>query len=219
MHLFFMKLKGFTLAEVLITLGIIGVVAVVTIPTIVKNVEKEQLKTAFKKSYANLVNVYNELTYENGGTPYDCYYGPTTHNTECSAMFKLLKEKLKVIKTEAGPVDGVNIPKFLTRTQVIDQGGIAPNDSCSGTLTASREVWVLSDGSMLISYGTKLASAIALVILDVNGMKKPNRWGYDLYMLNFRNEITNGYKMKIEDQVCFTVEKDGFRINDILLNK
>lgn len=37
--------NGFTLAEVLITLGIIGVVAAMTIPTLIANTRAAQLKS------------------------------------------------------------------------------------------------------------------------------------------------------------------------------
>ena len=43
---------GFTLAEVLITLGIIGIVSAMTIPTLVKNYQKKVLKNQFIQSYA-----------------------------------------------------------------------------------------------------------------------------------------------------------------------
>ncbi len=48
------KFKGFTLAEVLITLGIIGVVAAMTMPTLINSTNGAQYKTAFKKSLSVL---------------------------------------------------------------------------------------------------------------------------------------------------------------------
>ena len=44
------KMKAFTLAEVLITLGIIGVVAAMTMPTLMNSTNGAQYKTAYKKS-------------------------------------------------------------------------------------------------------------------------------------------------------------------------
>jgi prepilin-type N-terminal cleavage/methylation domain-containing protein len=44
-----MRKKGFTLAEVLITLSIIGVVAALTIPTLTKSFEETRCKAAFKE--------------------------------------------------------------------------------------------------------------------------------------------------------------------------
>ena len=46
--------KGFTLAEVLITLGIIGVVAAMTIPTLIQNTNSVKFVTQFKKSISTL---------------------------------------------------------------------------------------------------------------------------------------------------------------------
>ena len=43
------KKVAFTLAEVLITLGIIGVVAALTLPTVIKHYKAKVLETAFKK--------------------------------------------------------------------------------------------------------------------------------------------------------------------------
>ncbi len=50
------KKLGFTLAEILITLGIIGVVAAVTIPMLISNYQKRSTETQLKKAYSLLVN-------------------------------------------------------------------------------------------------------------------------------------------------------------------
>lgn len=47
-----MRRKGFTLAEVLITLSIIGVVAALTIPTISRKFEKQQYISQYKEMYS-----------------------------------------------------------------------------------------------------------------------------------------------------------------------
>ena len=48
------KRFGFTLAEVLITLGIIGVVAAMTIPTLIANTNGAKFRSQFKKSISTL---------------------------------------------------------------------------------------------------------------------------------------------------------------------
>lgn len=56
------KHQAFTLAEVLITLGIIGVVAAITMPTIVAKTQDKVLTTQFKKAYnitSNLIQKTN----------------------------------------------------------------------------------------------------------------------------------------------------------------
>lgn len=49
-----MKKNGFTLAEVLITLAIIGVVATMTLPALMSNTQEQQAKTAYKKAINTL---------------------------------------------------------------------------------------------------------------------------------------------------------------------
>ena len=52
-----MKKHGFTLAEVLITLAIIGVVATITLPSLMSNTQEQQAVTAFRKA----MNTLNEV--------------------------------------------------------------------------------------------------------------------------------------------------------------
>ena len=52
--------KGFTLAELLVTLGIVGVVAALTVPTLAK-LRPDESKSKYLKSYAVLVDATNEL--------------------------------------------------------------------------------------------------------------------------------------------------------------
>ena len=65
-HFTHSKKAAFTLAEVLITLGIIGVVAAMTIPTLVANYRKAKVETDLKTSYSILQNLVKLSTVENG---------------------------------------------------------------------------------------------------------------------------------------------------------
>ena len=51
--------KAFTLAEVLITLGIIGIVAAITIPTLISNLQEAHFHAKWKECYAILNNAFN----------------------------------------------------------------------------------------------------------------------------------------------------------------
>ena len=59
-----MRKLGFTLAEVLITLGIIGIVAVLTLPTLLSDYEKQQTATALAKAINTLENANQTLLQE-----------------------------------------------------------------------------------------------------------------------------------------------------------
>lgn len=61
--------KGFTLAEVLITLGIIGVVAAMTVPSLISSANRIKFKSGFKK-YVSLLSQTAQMSSEKYGFDY-----------------------------------------------------------------------------------------------------------------------------------------------------
>ena len=61
-----MSKRGFTLAEVLITLGIIGIVAALTIPTLISKYQERVTITRLKESYSMLAQAYQFAVNKNG---------------------------------------------------------------------------------------------------------------------------------------------------------
>ena len=66
-----MKRFAFTLAEVLITLGIIGVVSAITLPTVINNQKMKSYEVGFKKQYSVIQNAIDYLVLEESAS--DCY--------------------------------------------------------------------------------------------------------------------------------------------------
>ena len=62
-------IPAFTLAEVLITLGIIGVVAAMTLPSLINNTEKQERREALKKAYSVLQQALLMYQKDNGDIP------------------------------------------------------------------------------------------------------------------------------------------------------
>lgn len=67
--------SAFTLAEVLITLGIIGMVAALTIPALIANYQKTVLKNQFKHAYSLVSQAIRQVEVNNG-YPLGCYVWP-----------------------------------------------------------------------------------------------------------------------------------------------
>lgn len=72
-----MSKKGFTLAEVLITLGIIGIVAAMTLPTLIGKYQEKVTMTKVKKAYSIINQAYQKASYDKSGTinTWDCDNG------------------------------------------------------------------------------------------------------------------------------------------------
>ena len=91
---------GFTLAEVLITLGIIGVVAAMTMPTLINSTQGAQYKTAYKKalsvlSQAVVMNIALE-DYDLSQTLVAT--NAKAHANETQTLYTLFKNRMNVVK-------------------------------------------------------------------------------------------------------------------------
>ena len=98
-----MKTKfGFTLAEVLITLGIIGVVAAITIPNLIANYQKRSAITNLKHIHAQLTQAIKLSEYENGPVESWDIYRPgdfnasNTYAAYSKAVLEYIQPYLKV---------------------------------------------------------------------------------------------------------------------------
>ena len=72
--------KAFTLAEVLITLGIIGVVAAMTLPSLINNIQSKQLEAGLKKQYSIISQVFDYMYVNDMCTTTDCLTGTDIYN-------------------------------------------------------------------------------------------------------------------------------------------
>ncbi len=76
-----MKKYAFTLAEVLITLGIIGIVAAMTIPTLFQSYKKKMVETKLVKVSSLINQAIKFSTIENGDTTTWKFFGGSTSST------------------------------------------------------------------------------------------------------------------------------------------
>ena len=97
---------GFTLAEVLITLGIIGVVAAMTMPTLINSTQGAQYKTAFKKSLTVLsqavvmniaLNDY-DLSQVVAGTNYDTDAAEDAAGPGAQTLYDMFHNRLNIVR-------------------------------------------------------------------------------------------------------------------------
>lgn len=172
----FKTLKGFTLAEVLITLGIIGVVAAMTIPTLLNNVNDKELQTAWRKEYSAFSQTISKMTLENGGD----LNGIMTNSWD--ALYDALAANLNVAhKSKFGDGDWSNYdPKTgtvsTTYTKKLNGQTGLPWWWC----TSNGGRMMLQDGSFVWVLASGTASSTA-IHFDVNGYKGPNTVGRDIF--------------------------------------
>lgn len=217
--------KAFTLAEVLITLGIIGVVAALTIPTVIDRYQKLVLKQQFKKFYSTFSQVLNQVYLDNGMTVPECYYSARGNDfvnkspirSSCRETSKQILSKLKVIKICKGNAFNEGcIPNYNGIETVGHTSGV------HGFTTdyLKNNVWVyeLSDGTILIPYENEWSGVIsAIFAADINGKKGPNKWGYDLFAFFIVTDVDTHNKYYLIGGT-YNVENGGIKTSDMIKN-
>ena len=114
------KKPAFTLAEVLVTLGIIGVVAAMTLPMLAKNYQFYIRQQQFKKAYAAL-NIATQKAQIDMGEGVRCFYLYGTNDSwnpdnlvDCELFYNELAKNLNLLKTCKGnSLNGGCIPENL----------------------------------------------------------------------------------------------------------
>ena len=197
------KRFGFTLAEVLITLGIIGVVAAMTIPTLISNTNGAQFKTAYKKALSTLnqavlMNIAMDDT-DFSTLAADDPKGVDADGTEPNSMSAILKGRMQSATniTDAyfsenadGDTEYPTIHYYLKAQCTDDDVTNNATTGCNSTsdektvdedvtVDANWAVYSFADGT---SFGYNGAatnctsqSATCVGFIDVNGSTGPNQ--------------------------------------------
>lgn len=187
----FLKIAAFTLAEVLITLGIIGMVAVLTIPPLMQNSQDAQFKTAWKKEYSDLSQAYAQILNDNGGTLRGAF-----------ARVDWYADSIKLLTFFA---DKMKVTKFCNATSTntfncwhpypgYGVDSLAVHDKQGGNVTfwgPSYPAMMLNDGTLIHLYGGNMSTCLdtadcGYLAVDINGPKGPNVIGKDIYSLQIR---------------------------------
>lgn len=189
---------GFTLAEVLIVLGIIGVVAAMVIPTIAKTYEKISTVAKVKKTYATISNAVNLYLAEEGYN--DVQAWASSYNSfDCKNAFAGVEKKLRVIKRRYQNETITNID-WLPETSKLLDGTTNPENWAGVNKMAGGSGYschyLLQDGTILRVDIPDSFRQSGEISFDVNGIKGPNRIGKDQFPigLGVYNNSNSAYK-------------------------
>lgn len=172
--------KAFTLAEVLITLGIIGVVAALTLPSVVQNYQKRSLEVATQKFYSVMSQAIKQYMADEGvddlrGTSLS---GDDDDSDEVvtAKSDEFFKKYLKAQICE----DGCFADNYKTQAGETSYAiGKSTDDYYIGR-------YLLPDGMVVDSSSRGIGRNYAPgeLLVDVNGRKGPNKIGYDLWSMS-----------------------------------
>lgn len=178
---------GFTLAEVLITLGIIGVVAAMTLSALVNNAKNKELEAALKKNYSVIQQALQMYQAEHGVPLTSDITGTQKQANSLAALIK----PYFIVLHDCGLS---HITKCMPLPEGEENNGISRiyktynnNNMNLGLLDDGQ--FVLKDGALiLIENPGDVSDRKRLISVDVNGIgKKPNKWGHDLFTFQLMN--------------------------------
>lgn len=182
-------IKAFTLAEVLITVGIIGIVAALTLPALITNIKQQGYVSSLRETAALLSQAGVNILQKNGES-----FVPVC--TSDQAFADALSSELSVIKTCASNQDiGECWHSGLNYKQL--NGNLAVTNSCTSTSCYNADSTyrlVLKNGVLLAlktrptpsagwagDSGIFPNNAIGFISVDINGFKEPNQIGRDIF--------------------------------------
>ncbi len=170
------KVKAaFTLAEVLITLGIIGVVAAMTIPTLISNYQEKSTITRLQKAYATLKNAFELAKVEHGDyETWSWNQYPSSYNSREQYFWEnYILPHLKVAK------------KYIPDT-AYECGEVIKGLNGYKILYTNSACFLLNDGTSIYSWtGGDAYYKHVWIYVDTNGKSKPNVLGKDVFALYF----------------------------------
>ena len=163
-----MKKNGFTLAEVLITLAIIGVVATMTLPALMTNTQEQQARTALKKGINTLTEAaqmneavagfnYASLTAATPNAAADF----TDENAQEQSLFGILANRTNL---DYRKTDAITTQLEGTNTTMYFQDGTAIIFN-SGSATSTPANTAIQPDGLPLGFP---------VVFDTNGAKGPN---------------------------------------------
>lgn len=170
---------GFTLAEVLITLGIIGIVAAMTLPTVISNYQKQETIARLKKVYAMLGNTtsmaiaeYDDTRNWEMGNNLDWATGKAFAEKYIMPYLKIARVCENNSTTECNyPIKRLNGQSFNNYSEFANSYRFYLVDGTFVCVAANHKS----------SYHDKLAQ----IIFDINGQKNPNKVGRDVFFLEY----------------------------------
>lgn len=165
-HCKYSRRFAFTLAEVLITLGIIGIVAAMTLPMLIADYQKKQTVVNLKSAYSVLNQALALSENENGSKEHWDY------SLSGEEFYKTyLQKHLKVVK------EYFNENYFEGITYKCLKGAC----SQGGYVYKTAPKFVLANGTV-ITITNHIDTKYFLFYVDINGKKNPNTRGKDLFL-------------------------------------
>ena len=198
---------GFTLAEVLITLGIIGIVSAMTIPTLVKKYQEKIIINQVWNSYAMLNEAFKRAINDHGHVNEWCNIQTVNDYPICAEKIRdLLSQYLKISKnctswlymgkcmngnlkhtSTQGEKDLIHFQSGYFKSMILQNGMGLTIDARNWGNSSSSWCKIATNLQKEQQINALSSNNCGFLYLDLNGNKGPNKDGVDLFAFSIRN--------------------------------
>lgn len=171
---------AFTLAEVLITLGIIGVVAAMTIPSLIQSYKEKATVTAVKQSYSIFAQALKMVTIDNPDLS-ALTDSSLSAKENSQIMFNEISKHIKKVKSCDVDKKCMGNTYYLNLNNEKVSNWDTYNNLVTGVLANGTSFWILSLPASISGEETYAGQ----IGIDINGNKRPNKFGVDFFWFTF----------------------------------
>ncbi len=184
------KKSGFTLAEIMVTLGLIGAISAITIPTLAYNYRAKVLEEQFRSTYSDIKQIGTMINYQKGDVG-EYANSLTPVNSDGNKFLKWQTEFMSMLnggnRFETNQGAGAIANQLAN---IYKNGGGSPGpyrfalngagnlQKLAGTnyLCDNGQIWSDSKGRIwTFNYEN------AVICVDINGSANPNRYNIDIF--------------------------------------
>ena len=230
---------AFTLAEVLITLGIIGIVAAMTIPTLVKNYQEKVMVTKVKQAHSQLMNAIQLYVAQNNCQNILCLFDTSKTSDEVAAELASVIKTAKICKS--GDNDDYCKSYALKSNSPYNIDGIY---AASDAMSAEGRIYLPNGIIFCVRQKTEcirtyeiiirdengddtgeraegIINSCAVVYFDTNNTNEPNQFGADVFRYDVQNTgiiVPNNERLLNNALLYNKLEYTPYNISDSVKN-
>lgn len=172
--------KGFTLAEILVTLTIVGVVSAIVLPQFVTNAHNRANAAKLSSIISDYENVFAMMMLkENADDFFDTRFGSAYNKKNVENMRKELSAYTKVLRATSSLTDF----GYVSSTPFYTISGGTPSGNMNLVAATSTP-----GGANLLFQEIPSGKSYSTLFIDVNGNGVPNKYGRDVFAFALNNE-------------------------------
>lgn len=171
-----MKKQAFTLVEIIVVISIVVLTAIILIPNIIDDNKKLHTISQWKHTYKNIEYVFSAIKAQTTETDKVAIEKARTNDEREVVLCDLLNPYFRMQSV----VDPKTYKTYFMDGSFVNE----KSEYYVKNLHTTNSGMVIGVKWLLVPSQAQNSLPIAMITIDLNGLKKPNKWGYDIFGVN-----------------------------------